>query len=200
MLQIGITGGIGSGKTTVCKIVESLGFPVYYADERGRYITSHDPLVLQGIKDNFGPSVFVNGKLDRAALGAIVFKDNAKLDILNRLIHPAVKQDYQAWLKEQNSLLVFSEIAILFEMGRYRDFDKIMLVTAPEEARIERVIKRSGLTEADIRVRINNQWTDDKKAELAHYQIDNSNEKELIPQVTELVNTLKELAKKAAQA
>lgn len=193
MLQVAITGGIGSGKSMVCKIIECLGFPVYYADERGRYISQNDPLVLQGIKDHFGPSVFNNGVLDRAALGGIVFKDKAKLEILNKLIHPAVRQDYKAWLEENPSPIVFSEIAILFEIGRYRDFDKTVLVTAPEQLRIDRVIQRNGWTENEIRSRMANQWQDEQKAELAYYVIQNDGSEALIPQVDKLIKTLKVL-------
>lgn len=189
-MQIGITGGIGSGKSTVCKIVECLGFPVYYADVRAKYITETDPLVLQGISDNFGPTVFVNGILDRGKLGHLVFSDPKKLGILNRLIHPAVRQDYKAWLLEQKSAFVYSEIAILFELGRYRDFDVTVLITAPEGIRIQRIRDRNGLNDEEIKSRINTQWTDEQKEELAQYVITNDNDTSLIPQVVSLIHKL----------
>lgn len=194
MLQIGITGGIGSGKTTVCKIVESLGFPVYYADDRGRYITDHDPMVLRGIRDQFGPGVFDGLLLNRKKLGEIVFKDEQKLFQLNRLVHPAVRQDYADWLlKHKDAKLVFSEIAILFEIGRFRDFDKTILVTCPDETRIKRVMERSNLSREDVKNRMTNQWPDEKKAELAHFVIDNDGIKQLNPQVEAIIQQLKAL-------
>ncbi|MES2627493.1 MAG: dephospho-CoA kinase [Bacteroidota bacterium] len=199
MLEVGLTGGIGAGKSTVAKIIEGLGFPVYYADERGRYITSHDPLVLQGIKDNFGPGVFEGNVLNRSALGEIVFKDKKKLEILNKLIHPAVRQDYSAWLLEQKSDLVFSEIAILFEIGRFRDFAQTVLVTAPEALKIERVQKRNGWSEEAVKGRIANQWNDEQKAELANFTIVNDGNQELIPQVVKVVNELKAIVAKEAE-
>lgn len=191
MLTIGITGGIGSGKSTIAKIVECLGFPVYYADERGKYITENDPLVLQGIKDSFGLEVFNGNQLDRPALAKIVFSDAQKLQQLNRIVHPAVKQDYEMWLAEQKTDMVFSEIAILFESGRYKDFDQSILVTAPEALRIERVGQRSGLSSNEIKARMANQWSDEQKKKLANFVVNNDEKLPLIPQVIEVVNTLR---------
>ncbi len=190
MLKISITGGIGSGKSTVAKIVECLGFPVYYADERGRYISENDPLVLQGIKDRFGPTIFSHGKLLRQELAAIVFSDPEKLRQLNAIVHPAVRQDYEMWLSEQKSTLVFSEIAILFESGRNTDFDKTVLITAPEELKLSRVVKRSGLTPEEVKRRMSNQWTDVEKSKLADFVVNNDGESGLIRQVVELVKGL----------
>jgi len=190
MLKIGITGGIGSGKTTVAKIVECLGFPVYYADERGKHLTENDPEVLQSIRQFFGNDIFDNNRLNRQALAKIVFSDEEKLRLLNSLIHPAVKRDYETWLNEQVSDLIFSEIAILFESGRYKDFDKNVLVIASEEVRLRRVMRRNGLSEVEIKARMANQWSDEVKLKLADFVINNNEGRGLIQQVIKLIDEL----------
>ncbi len=191
MLKIGITGGIGSGKSTVAKIVECLGFPVYYADDRAKVLTETNAEILIGIKALFGNEVFTGKQLNRAALARLVFANKSKLENLNQLIHPVVRQDYASWLAQQNTTMAFSEIAILFETGRYRDFDKSILVTAPEALKIARIKNRNGLSEIEIRSRMANQWSDEQKAALADFVIDNSETKGLIPQVVDIIAELK---------
>lgn len=190
MLQVSITGGIGSGKTTVAKLLECLGFSVYYADERGRWLSDNDPQILAAIKMAFGEAVFLNNGLNRLALAAKVFGEKELLQQLNEIIHPRVRADYAKWLGEQKQKIVFSEIAILFEHNRQHDFDYNVLVTAPEEIRIARVMQRSKLTREEVSLRISRQMSEAEKQKLANAVIVNDNITALIPQLDILIKTL----------
>ena len=171
---IGLTGGIGSGKTTIASFFESLGVPVYNADYEAEKI-SQNPEVVHEIQVSFGSQVFENGKLNRGKLAEIVFSDTEKLKLLNSILHPAVRNHFQNWIaKYSESQYVIKEAAILFETGSYKECDILITVVAPMGDRITRVMQRDKITREDVVKRMNNQWTDDRKIEKSHYVIENS--------------------------
>jgi len=187
MKVVGITGGIGSGKTTVCQIFESLGVPVYYADPRAKVLMAHDASLKAKIVQAFGEKAYSNGELNRAYLAKEVFGSKEKLSVLNGLVHPAVADDLDEWLEDNKQAnYVLKEAAILFESGAYHNVDVAVLVIAPTDLRIERVAARDGSTREEILQRMNNQWTQERKAKLADHIINNDGAQLIIPQVLEL--------------
>jgi dephospho-CoA kinase len=170
---IGLTGGIGSGKTTIANYFATLGVPVYIADEEAKAIL-YTPQAIKEVAEVFGQGILTNGIPDRAKLADVVFKDAGKLKLLNNIIHPKVNDHFQCWLKSQNSAkFVIKEAAILFESGSYKDCDKIILVIAPKELRVKRVMERDHAEEKMVLERIENQWDDSRKATLSDYIIQN---------------------------
>lgn len=185
MQHLGITGGIGSGKTTVCKIFETLGIPIYYADDRAKYLMSHDPDLIAGIIELFGPEAYLEPQvLNRAHIAHVAFNDKDKLAQLNALVHPAVARDGLEWQAAQRYVpYTLKEAALLYESGSYRSLDKIIVVTAPLELRIERVMARDGAKREDVEARISKQMPEAEKVNLADFVIYNDGEQALIPQV-----------------
>jgi dephospho-CoA kinase len=185
MIKIGITGGIGSGKTTVCKIFEVLGIPIYYADDRAKELLESDKNVIKKVKNIFGHDVYnEQGKLDRHRVATIVFNFPEILAEYNAIIHPAVFQDVEKWmLRHTQHDYVIKEAALLFETGSYKMLDKIICVTAPVEKRIERVMLRDKVTEEQVRARMQNQWSDAQKTAMSDYIIYNDGSTPLIRQV-----------------
>ena len=184
MKCIGLTGGIGSGKTTVARIFSMLNVPVYNSDDAGRKISNYDPLVKNAIKNQFGSDLFdQNDNLNREKLSAIVFNDSSALAKLNAIIHPAVAQDFKTWCDNQSSPYVIKETAILFEHGLDKHLDGVIVVEAPDELRIKRVMHRNGITEEAIRNRIQQQLPQDELISRADWVIHNNEEQLLIPQV-----------------
>lgn len=176
MLKAGITGGIGSGKTTVCKMFEKLGIPVYYADDQAKYLMQHEHFLIDQIKKNFGEDVYVNGKLDRKLLASKVFNDPARLALLNSLVHPAVFRDTERWTEEQKehkAPYTLKEAALLVETGSYKALDKLIVVTAPLNTRVERVSVRDKTGEEEIMARVKNQLPEEEKVKLADFVIAN---------------------------
>lgn len=187
---IGLTGGIGSGKTTIANYFKELGIPVYIADDEARKI-SEFPEVVQAIKAVFGNEVFNNEKLDRVKVAEIVFNNQTKLKQLNEIIHPAVKKHFENWiLQHSNFPFVVKEAAILFESGAYKDCDIVISVIAPLETRIQRVIQRDGVTRDDVLKRIKNQWTDEERISKSQYVIENVN---VVEAKKEVENILKKI-------
>lgn len=188
MLKIGITGGIGSGKTTVCRIFEVLGIPVFYADNAAKSLMHTDTLLRQDIINGFGEnSYFDSGELNRKHLSTIVFNDKEQLARLNSLVHPAVFRAFDAWVGLQKDVpYVLKEAALLFESDSYKMCDRSILVKSPEKLRIQRIIARDNTTAEEVKLRMNRQFSDDKKELLANYIIINDEEMLLIPQVLEL--------------
>jgi dephospho-CoA kinase len=196
MLRIGITGGMGSGKTTVCHIFETLGVPVYYADDRGKYLLQHNEKVKKQVREAFGTGIYnEKEEFDRVAMAAMVFSDSAKLRTLESIVHPAVQQDFEEWANEQSAAYILKEAALLFESGSYKALDKIIMVYAPVDIRVQRVVRRDKSTPEKVMDRINKQWADEKKKELADYIIFNDDSQALLPQVMQLHETLTALAK-----
>ena len=189
MLRIGITGGIGTGKTTVCKMFEKLGVPVYYADDRAKWINNNDSEVIAALKKAFGAEIYQNGVLDRTKLSSIVFSDKEKLEILNSIVHPAVFRDAEKWQSEKQKAgfqYTLKEAALLFETGSYKQLDKIIVVSADEEIRIERVMKRDNLSREEVMKRIAKQMPQAEKEKAADFVIENSSLEAMESQVRAL--------------
>ena len=187
MLKIGITGGIGSGKTTVCRIFELLGIPVFYADAQAKLVMHTDEKLRVGIIQAFGfQSYLPDGSLNRKHIADIVFKDEGELSALNALVHPAVFRAFDHWALEQTAPYVVKEAALLFESGSDKMCDYTILIKTPDWIKIARVIERDHITEADIRLRMARQWTDEEKEKLADYILLNNEKLLLIPQVLAL--------------
>ncbi|MEY2867718.1 MAG: hypothetical protein RIR01_118 [Bacteroidota bacterium] len=172
---IGLTGGIGSGKTTIANYLVSLGYPVYIADDAGRKVMQKQE-IIDAIKEKFGLEIFENNLLNRAKLAKIVFDNPEQLKKLNAIVHPAVKEDFKNWLTQHlESPLAFYESAILFESGSYTDFDVIITVIAPLEKRIARVLERDNSNREQVLNRINAQWTDEQRISKSDFVIENLN-------------------------
>lgn len=165
MLKIGLTGNIGSGKTTVSKVFELLGVPVFYADDAAKSVMVSDKILISGIKATFGEeSYFADGSLNRKHIAGIVFNDNEQLAKLNALVHPATFRAFDEWLKQlKNVPYVLKEAALLFESDSYKMCDYSILVKAPLETRIKRVMQRDGLSRAEIESRESKQFSEEKK-------------------------------------
>jgi dephospho-CoA kinase len=190
MLKIGITGGIGSGKSTVCNLFKCLEIPVFNADEAGRSLLTEDIIVIEEVKNIFGEGIIINGKPDRKKIAEIVFNDPGKLVKLNSIIHPMVRNKFNDWTSQQHTPYVIDEAAILFETGIYKQLDFTILVVAPEQLRIKRVIQRDRVEESAIRDRMKNQWNDEEKKKIADFIIINDDMMPLLPQVMDIHNRL----------
>lgn len=195
-LKIGITGGIGSGKSVICQVFKLLGAPVFEADVWAKKLVNSHPEIKTGLIDWYGPDIYSpNGTIDRKKLAGIIFTDGTQLQKVNSLIHPVVRQEFMIWADKQNSSYVVHEAAILFESGFYKMIDYTILVTAPEKMRIDRVTKRDGSTIEAVKERMSKQWGDEQKRELASLEIKNDNKTLLIPQIIEIDKKLKEYGK-----
>ena len=190
MKRIGLTGGIGSGKSTVARILIAMGYPVYFSDDRSKFLTDTHPAIRQGLIELIGNHIYKGNQLDRSALALAIFSNNELRVKVNQLIHPIVRLDFDGWVDEQNHEIVFNEAAILFETGAAERFDAMVLVTAPEELRISRVMQRDQCTREDVVNRINHQWTDEQKAKLADAVIVNDDVQPLIKQVELMLTQL----------
>ena len=192
MLKVGITGGIGSGKSTIGHFLEMMGYPVYYADIRAKWLMENDPCIKAELISIFGIAVYPD-HLDRKALANIVFSNPDALAKLNSITHPAVKRDIEAWSKKQKSPIVFKEAAILFESGTNQSVDQVICVVAPEITRVMRVMKRDKVTAAQVQERINNQWSDEKKMALSDYIINTDDQELVIPQILATLDQIKRI-------
>ncbi len=193
MLTIGITGGIGSGKSTVCKVFKVLGVPVFQADMVARRLQNEDPQLKKSLIELFGPEIYADdGLLSRKKLAEIIFNNRQYLDKVNSLIHPAVRQEFERWKAQMIKFpYVLYEAAILFETGNSHSFDYTILVIAEEKERIERVMKRDSTTTEAILHRIHNQMNDTEKKKLADFILENNNNQMIIPQILKLDKILK---------
>jgi dephospho-CoA kinase len=188
---IGLTGGIGSGKTTLVNYMESLGIPVFIADEEAKK-AMQSPHVLEEVKTSFGNSIFENGQLNRQQLASIVFSNPDKLKELNSIIHPEVKRLFAIWLNQHKTVpFVIYEAAILFESGSYQNCDYIITVTAPLEDRIIRVMQRDNCSREQVLQRINAQWTDEERALKSNYVIDNTSTQSAKHEIDKILKILK---------
>lgn len=186
MLKIGLTGGIGSGKSTVAKIFETLGIPVYYADAEAKRLMNSSETLKKVIRQNFGEATYENDQLNRKYLAGIVFNNPEKLELLNALIHPVTINDAEQWMQQQSAPYSIKEAALLFESGAAENLDFIVGVYAPQALRIKRVMKRDGLTADEIMKRINRQVNEEMKMKLCDFVITNNEQELLIPQVLKL--------------
>lgn len=188
MKVVGITGGIGSGKSTVSAVLLEMGYPVYNADERAKELLNSSADLKSAITAEFGDEIYADGILDRAALAAQVFNDREKLAKLNALVHPAVAKDFYAWRSAQTAPAAFKEAAILFESGADKGVDEVVLVSAPEEVRVFRVMARDGVSADEVKSRIANQWNEERKRELADHEVVNDGQTLVIPQINALLD------------
>ena len=171
MMVVGLTGGIGSGKSTIAKAFAALGIAVFNSDEQAKALIATDAQVKERIIAAFGEEAYHNGEYNRAYIAQIVFNNSEKLAILNGIVHPALAEYFKRWAKEQTSPYVLKEAAILFESGSYKDCDYIITVTAPEEVRIARVMARDHCTEAQVRARMAQQWSENIDLEKAKKEV-----------------------------
>jgi len=187
-LWIGITGGIGSGKSTVCRIFQLLGIPVYASDDRAKWLMANDTALKSGICSAFGDESYLpDGAVNRAYLAEKVFSDPEKVKQINALVHPAVGKDFKTWAENQNSPYLLKEAALLFETGANKELDKVINVSSPLKIRVARTLMRDPhRDEAQINHIINQQIPDEEKNEKADFVIKNSENKLLIPQVLEI--------------
>jgi dephospho-CoA kinase len=189
-IKVGVTGGIGSGKSTVCRIFECLGVPVYYSDKRAREFINTHPDTIALYSRLFGKSVYENGKLYAKKVAAVLFQDKSIMKEIQDHLHPLVRQDFATWADQQTSRIVINEAAVLFESGGARFMDEIISVVAPEELRIRRVMSRDGSTEQEILNRLNNQWKDHQRIALSQHIIYADDKRMVIPQVLVVYNDL----------
>lgn len=193
MLKVGLTGGIGSGKTIVAHIFEILGIPVYYADDQARKLMNTDPELRSSIVRHFGEQSYNDDQLDRKYLASIVFNDKEKLNLLNSLTHPITIKDAEQWMQNQSTPYVIKEAALLFESGATEKLDYVIGVYAPQHIRVKRVIDRDQLSIEDVMKRISRQLDEEMKMKLCDFVITNNEQELVIPQVIELDKKLRNL-------
>ena len=186
MLKVGITGGIGAGKSVVCRVFETLGIPVFNADEMAKTLMETDSGLIAAIKRLFGDNIYTGGKLDRKELAAIVFEQPLLLEQLNEIIHPATISYGRKWMEEQNAPYTIKEAAIFFESGSDKEMDLMIGVFAPGELRIKRAMQRPGMTREKVLQRMASQMDDAEKMRRCDFVITNNDIAALVPQVTSL--------------
>ncbi len=194
MLKIGLTGGIGSGKTTVASIFNSFGIPIYNSDIQAKYIMNHDVELIESIQHLLGEEAYLDGEINRPYISRKVFSTPALLQQLNQLVHPKVAEDFNNWCKDNNqSPFIIKEAAILIESKAYLSLDKIVVVNAPEETRIERVMQRDNAVLEAVKARIKNQISEEERNQYADFIINNDGKTSLIVQVKAIIEKLKSL-------
>ncbi|UII22391.1 dephospho-CoA kinase [Fulvivirga ligni] len=186
-LQVGVTGGIGSGKSMVCEVFASIGAPTYDADKRGKWLTDNHAEIVEEVSSLFGEDAYKNGQLDRPFIAKIVFNAPEKLQQLNQIIHPRVKDDYLEWVSYQDYPYVIKEAAIMFESGSNKSLDKVITVYAAEDIRIKRVQQRDPFRSVnEIKTIIKKQLPEEERQALSDYVIVNDDSELLLPQVLKL--------------
>ena len=190
MKRIGITGGIGAGKSLVAEIIKAMGYPVYNSDERAKELTESNPKIKEGLIYLFGEEIYQNDTLNKFALAQAIFSDDSLREKVNALIHPIVREDFNLWALAQNNSLVFNESAILFETGSFKNFDAIILVYAPKELRIKRIMKRDNCSENEVLKRMNSQFSDEEKYQLTEFRVLNDGQTPLLVQVEKIILNL----------
>jgi dephospho-CoA kinase len=198
MLKIGLTGGIGSGKTTVAKIFELLGVPVYYADDAAKLIMNEDEELKKAIQDKFGNAAYKDNELNREYLASKVFNDPFQLEVLNSLVHPATIRNAEKWMNTQQFPYSIKEAALIFEAGSAQHLDYVVGVYAPVELRVRRAIERSNISRDEVIKRMNNQLDEEIKMKLCDFVIKNDDQQLLIPRVIALHQQFLKLAEKTA--
>ena len=193
MLRIGLTGGIGSGKSTVAKIFEVLGVPVYYADDAAKRLMNEDENLRQQITLHFGSGAYTDGQLNRSYIAKMVFNNKEKLELLNSLTHPAVMHDSEEWTRAQTAHYSIREAALIFESGIHKHLDYVIGVSSTEPLRIERTMKRDNVTREEVLKRMKNQLEENAKMQLCDFLIYNDEEQMVLPQVLALHKKLSEL-------
>ncbi len=190
MRKIGLTGGIGSGKSTVAKVLETMFFPVFYSDACAKQLLENHPDIRYELINLLGNDVYQNEHLNKVFLAQHIFSDQTLREQVNAIIHPRVRMAFSEWANQQDCTLVFNEAAILFESGSYKQLDATILVIAPEDLKINRVMQRDQVTEDAVRNRMHSQWDDKQKMALADFVIENDEKKPLLIQIEELISWL----------
>ena len=191
MKRIGLTGNIGSGKTTLASCFEILGIAVFNADKQAKLLMNKDVNLKQSLIAEFGKEVFLNNELNRKYLSKLAFNDDLVLKRLNALVHPVVQDAFEKWSIQQSGAYVIKEAAILFESNTYQSLDAIICISCPEEIRLKRISKRDDLSEKDVRQRMSHQWAEEKKISLSDYVITNDNSSLVMPQILSVHSALK---------
>ena len=186
MKKIGITGGIGSGKTYIAAVFQSLGIPIFYADIQAKKLMISSEKLIKLLKEEFSNDIYKDADLNKEKLASIVFSNSDKLQKLNSLVHPIVKEEFNNWCKKQTSPYVIKEAAILFESKSYLGLDAVICVSAPLELRMERLFKRDNSSEKEIKKRIENQISQEEKENLSDYIIVNDDKELLLPQIIKI--------------
>ena len=186
---IGVTGGIGSGKSIVGLILSTMGYPVYYSDQEAKWVMNNDTELRKELIAVFGEETYLDNELNRPFLAEKIFTSPELKEKINQIVHPIVRKRFSDFVSNSNSPLVFNEAAILFETGGYKDFDATILVVADKEIRIQRVMQRDNATREQVAARMNNQWSDEQKVKLANHVIYNNNTDLIVPQVLSILNT-----------
>ena len=195
MIKVGVTGGIGSGKTVVSNLLNNFGYPVYDSDKNAKKLMNFKTELISKIIYNFGPNSYVKNKLNSKYLASEVFTDRKKLELLNKIVHPFVKEDFLSWTKCQYSNIVFKESALIFELGLNQELDYSVLIISPKELKIQRLIERDNLNRKEVLERMENQWSDDKKQKYADFKIINDNKTLLTNQVLVILDKIKSFIK-----
>ncbi len=190
MIVVGLTGGIGSGKTTVAKQFAALGIPVYIADEEAKKLMNRSKIIKRKLIELFGSEAYKNDALNRPFIAQIIFYNKEILQKMNAIIHPRVATHFNKWMLKQTAAYVIKEAAILFENDGYKLCDYVITVVAPKELRIKRLLKRDTTTKDKIEAIIKNQWSDEEKIKLSHFKITNINLEDTKKQVVEVHNQL----------
>lgn len=190
MKRIGITGGVGAGKSFVCALLEEKGFPVFYSDEEAKKIMVEDTLLIQQITELFGEEAYINGELNRPFIASVIFTQPEKRERLNALVHPAVYRAFDKWCALQTTPLAFIESALMIDTGNHTQLNAIILVVADEKTRIKRVIKRDATHQEAVENRINAQTSDDFKRQYADFIIDNSEGRNVVEQLEVILKAI----------
>lgn len=190
-IKLGITGGIGSGKSIICAVFKTLGIPVFEADRVAKKLADENPEIRKTLTAWFGEEIYAADVLNRKMLAQLIFNEKNNLEKVNSLIHPMVRESFVQWSEQQTTPYSIYEAAILFESGFYRLMDFTILVSAPEQLRIERVIERDKISADQVLARMQNQWTDDEKRKLASVELINDNKNLIIPQIIEIDKKLR---------
>lgn len=190
MKRIGLTGGIGSGKSYIAGVLEKMGYPVYYSDERAKLLTDTHTEIRTGLISRFGDQIYSEGILNKKELAERIFNSDPDRIFVNQLIHPVVRADFDRWCAEQHTALVFNEAAILFETGAYKQFDATILVVAPHELRMQRIVERDRCTVEQAETRMKSQWSDEQKIPLATCIVTNDGKSPLLSQLEGVIASL----------
>jgi len=190
MKKIGLTGGIGSGKTSIAQILEAMAYPVYYSDLRAKFLSDEHPAIRQGLIALLGEEAYIDGTLNRVFVSECIFSNPDLRLKVNEIIHPIVRKDFDDWAAQQTSSLIFNEAAILFETGAYHQFDAVVLVCAPVSVRIQRVMLRDHCSKTSVEERIQSQWTDEQKRSLTEYCVENDGRQPVLMQLEKILSEL----------
>lgn len=191
-MKIGITGGMGSGKSFVCSIIENLGYPIFYSDNEAKWLMENNASLIAEIKKIVGNNAYTNNKINKEEIRKYIFDSAENRKKLNEIVHPAVTQHFDHWTQQfASNSLIFNESALLIETGSYKRFDKIILITASQDVKIKRLIQRENVSTEEIRLRMNSQLSDEVKKDHADYIIENNETDFLLPKIFTIIDQLK---------